>query len=59
MRHPLRNLGHLLVRSLGCVLLSQSTGLSDAASREGCMNQWLFNGVWRPANRVEGNGSLA
>lgn len=25
----------------------RSVGLADANSREGCMNQWLFNGVWR------------
>jgi len=29
------------------VLLARSASLGDASSREGCMNQWLFNGVWR------------
>jgi len=29
------------------IALTRSTGLSDAGSREGCMNQWLFNGAWR------------
>lgn len=29
------------------VFLGRSTGAADGNSREGCMNQWLFNGVWR------------
>jgi hypothetical protein len=30
-----------------CVAVTRSAGLAEAASRQGCMNQWLFNGVWR------------
>jgi hypothetical protein len=30
-----------------CLGFAQSAGLGDATSREGCKNQWLFNGVWR------------
>ena len=37
----------VLVAIVGCYTLTSSAGLTDATSREGCMNQWLFNGVWR------------
>src|SRR5579864_460471 len=30
-----------------CISLTRSVGLAEANSRDGCMNQWLFNGVWR------------
>jgi len=36
-----------LMTLVACMILAQSATLSDANSREGCMNQWLFNGVWR------------
>jgi len=29
------------------LVLTHATSLGDATSREGCMNQWLFDGVWR------------
>jgi hypothetical protein len=29
------------------VLSTSSASLGDANSRDGCMDQWLFNGVWR------------
>jgi hypothetical protein len=34
----------IAVSSIVCV---QSVSIANANSREGCMNQWLFNGVWR------------
>ncbi len=36
-----------IVISTLCVGLAQSASLGDATSRDGCLNQWLFNGVWR------------
>jgi hypothetical protein len=30
-----------------CVVLARLPSLGDATTRDGCMNQWLFNGVWR------------
>lgn len=36
-----------LFATLGFVLLGQSASLGTANTREGCMDQWLFNGVWR------------
>jgi hypothetical protein len=47
MMYPIRKFGLWLILPAACVLLSQSSSLSDTSSREGCMNQWLFNGVWR------------
>ncbi|HXW52079.1 MAG TPA: hypothetical protein VEJ41_08820 [Candidatus Acidoferrales bacterium] len=29
------------------ILIAQSATYGDASAREGCKNQWLFNGVWR------------
>src|ERR1700682_4367537 len=49
MRHVLVSSSAILTGALifGAVLTAGSAGLADANSREGCMNQWLFNGVWR------------
>jgi hypothetical protein len=33
--------------AMSSVVGMQSASLADASSRQGCMNQWLFNGVWR------------
>jgi hypothetical protein len=32
---------------LGLIATSSSMSSGDATSQEGCINQWLFNGVWR------------
>jgi len=32
---------------LAALFSARSTGAADATSRDGCVNQWLFNGVWR------------
>ena len=32
---------------IAALLAARSAVVGDANSREGCMNQWLFNGVWR------------
>ena len=32
---------------VGAIAASRSIGAGDAISQEGCMSQWLFNGVWR------------
>ena len=37
----------LLGLAAWCISLTRSVGLAEANNREGCMNQWLFNGVWR------------
>ncbi len=37
----------LTVLLLTAVLSASSVALSDANSRDGCMDQWLFNGIWR------------
>jgi len=38
----------LLVAVLACCFgIVRSASFGDAGSREGCMKQWLFNGVWR------------
>jgi len=47
MKDPLRKVALLAILPAACVLMVQSASLSDPNSREGCMNQWLFNGVWR------------
>ena len=36
-----------LILAFATLAIGQSTVLADANSREGCKNQWLFNGVWR------------
>jgi hypothetical protein len=36
-----------LALAAACVLLAQSATFGDATTREGCKNQWLFNGAWR------------
>src|SRR5579863_2033187 len=36
-----------LVAAVLSIVLGSNASLGDANSREGCMNQWLFNGVWR------------
>jgi len=47
MKHSLYKLALLVTLAATGVLLARSVGLSDASNREGCKNQWLFNGVWR------------
>ncbi len=47
MRQNLSRSSLLVALVACCVLVTRSASLSDANSREGCMNQWLFNGVWR------------
>jgi hypothetical protein len=42
-----RLLYRCLALTAGCVILSSAATLGDAGSREGCKDQWLFNGVWR------------
>ncbi len=54
---------HFLVRpalslAAGLILIAlisvRSTSAGDATTSEGCMNQWMFNGVWRvQATKVE------
>jgi len=36
-----------LIAAVLSIVLGSNASLSEATSREGCMNQWLFNGVWR------------
>jgi hypothetical protein len=36
-----------LILALSAVVAVRSSVLADASSQEGCVNQWLFNGVWR------------
>ena len=36
-----------LVTAVCALLLNSGAALAAAGSREGCKNQWLFNGVWR------------
>lgn len=36
-----------LAVAMTCVLVGYSSAFGDAAAREGCKDQWLFNGVWR------------
>jgi hypothetical protein len=36
-----------LTLAFATLAIAQSTVSADANSREGCKNQWLFNGVWR------------
>lgn len=45
MRPTLLSMALIIVAS--SVALLRSASMGDANSREGCMNQWLFNGVWR------------
>jgi len=47
MRNAKRTSNLILILAIWGVLLTRSTSIGDANSREGCMNQWLFNGVWR------------
>jgi len=43
-----RSMSFIVLAIASCVvLLARSASFGDANSREGCMNQWLFNGVWR------------
>jgi len=35
------------VAAFAALMTLRSAALADANSREGCMNQWLFNGLWR------------
>jgi hypothetical protein len=37
----------LLGLAAWCIAVTHSAGLAEAGSRQGCINQWLFNGVWR------------
>jgi hypothetical protein len=38
----------LVGATIACgVGLTHAAAFADAGSREGCLNQWLFNGVWR------------
>ena len=45
LAYPVTKLIWVLI--LTALLATRVTGLADANSREGCMDQWLFNGVWR------------
>jgi hypothetical protein len=47
MKHKAIRSAISLVIGLSCALLAQSGAFGDATTREGCKDQWLFNGVWR------------
>ncbi len=47
MQKNLRRFALLITVAVCGVVLARSASLGDANSREGCMNQWRFNGGWR------------
>lgn len=49
LQQSLRPTAALLICALvlSSVVFSQATGLAQTDSSTGCLNQWLFNGVWR------------
>jgi hypothetical protein len=47
MRDVVSKSAALVASFLLLSLLGGSIGVGDAISKEGCLNQWLFNGVWR------------
>ena len=47
MRNVLRNAALAFAVACCCVAVASAASIADRNAREGCMDQWLFNGVWR------------
>jgi hypothetical protein len=47
MQKSIKTSAFVLAIAMSSIMCVQSASVADASSREACMDQWLFNGVWR------------